>query len=162
MEFTPGQLSTLKEIGIPVWELRTANTEPAVSSVDAEPDEQLLQCHCMVMVESQITNEQAQRLLHAMLLAIGISSQQTVIVTPEQLAQLHNLPSQNKVLLVLGAALAQSLFDDGVSRGQTHQTLRSQLTTVISSSLDELLSSPENKAFVWQDLQLVKANLSHQ
>ncbi len=161
MELNPGQLSTRNEMGIPVWELRTANTEPTISSVDAEPDEQLLQCHCMVMVESQTTNEQAQRLLHAMLSAIGITAQQIAIVTPEQLAQLHNLPSQNNVLLVLGTALAQSLFDDGVIRGQIHQTLRSQLTTVISFSLEDLLNSPENKALVWQDLQLVKANLSH-
>ena len=81
------------------------------------------------------------------------------IVSPEHWPQIRNLASQQKVLVVFGSKLAQSLLGDSAVRGAIHQTLASQLATVVTFSLDELLTSPENKALAWQDLQLAQRAL---
>jgi uracil-DNA glycosylase len=47
-----------------------------------------------------------------------------------------------------------------VVRGQCHQTVDAPIPIIVSFSLDELLSSPENKALVWQDLLLAKQLLN--
>jgi len=163
MDLTPGQLSSLKEMGIPVWEFRTAEAEQTDSVVEqlvsTEPSEQLLNCDWVVLIDAQAYSEQARQLLHAMLYAIGVEHNQVAIIDSEQLASLQNLPSQNKVLFVLGEQLAQSLLSDTVSRGAIHQAFNTQITTVVSFSLDELLASPVNKALAWQDLQLAKQAL---
>ncbi|NQZ54608.1 MAG: DNA polymerase III subunit psi [Piscirickettsiaceae bacterium] len=163
MELNLGQLSTLNEMGIPVWELRS-NAAVELSAVNdelspIELSEQQLMCDCWVMIESQLESQQAERLLHAMLNTIGITQEKITIVNPAQIPQLQSLPSQNKVLLVLGDSLAQSTFGDTVIRGKAHTILDSELTTIVSFALDDLLALPENKALAWQDLQLVKQYL---
>lgn len=150
-------------MGITVWEFRTTESEQAVfvdkQLASTEPSEQLLNCDWVVLIDGQNYSEQAQRLLHAMLFAIGIEQNQVVIIDSDQLAQLQNVSSQGKVLIVLGELLAQSLLGETISRDTVHQTLNPQISTVVSFSLAELLDSPENKALAWQDLQLAKRAL---
>jgi len=164
LDLTPRQLSSLSEMGIPVWEFRSNEPEqptPVVEKiVQVEPSEQLLNCDWIVLIDGQNCSEQRRQLLHAMLFAIGIEQHQVAIIDSDQLAQLQNVPPQRKVLIVLGELLAQSLLGDTVSRDAVHQTLNSQISTVVSFSLAELLASPENKALAWQDLQLAKQALS--
>ena len=164
MDLRPGQLSALAEMGIPVWELRQQTTTGQLAIDDAitsvEIDEQLLQSDWLVLLDKQTHNEQAQRLLQAMLSSIGLSLQNVAIVTDKQLPQLQNLSADRKLLLVFGIVAAQLLLDDQATlddcRGKTHQTMSSHLTTIISFGLDDLLNCPENKILAWQDLQLAK------
>ncbi len=159
MDLTSRQLSSLNEMGIPVWEFRSNESEQAISVVEQEPSEQLLNCDWVVLIDGQNYSEQARQLLHAMLFSIGIEQNQVAIIDSDQLAQLHNVPSQNKILIVLGESLAQSLLGENVSRNAVHKTLNSQISTVVSFSLAELLVHPEKKALAWQDLQLAKQAL---
>lgn len=150
-------------MGIPVWEFRSTEAEQAVfvdkQLASTEPSEKLLNCDWVVLIDGQNYSEQAQRLLHAMLFAIGIEQNQVVIIDSEQLTQLQNVPRQRKVLIVLSEVIAKSLLGESVIRGSVHQTLNSQISTVVSFGLDELLENPENKALAWQDLQLAKQAL---
>ena len=150
-------------MGIPVWEFRSTEAEQTVfvdkQLASTEPSEQLLNCDWVVLIDGQNYSEQAQRLLHAMLFAIGIEHNQVAIIDSQQLAQLQNVPQQRKVLIVLSERIAKSLLGESVIRGSVHQTLNSQISTVVSFSLDELLENPENKALAWQDLQLAKQAL---
>jgi len=160
MELTPGQLSSLNEMGIPVWEFRSTIAEGTTAVVDEvtgqQPSEQLLNCDWVVMIDDQNYGEQAQRLLHAMLLSIGIEEQQLAIIDAKQLTQLQNIPTQRKVLIVLGCDIAKELLGESVVRGLVHKTLDSHISTVVSFALDDLLENPQNKADAWQDLQLAK------
>ena len=67
MELTPSQLSSLNEMAIPVWVLRTENTEPQTG----DNNEQLQCSDCFILLESASIVQQQQRLLQAMLFAIG-------------------------------------------------------------------------------------------
>ncbi len=163
MDLNSRQLSSLKEMGITVWEFRSSKPEEAsiiVDEVIAQPaSDQLLNCDWIVMIDEQHYGEQAQRLLHAMLLSIGIEEHQLVIIDAKQISQLKNIPSQRKVLIVLGSDIAKKVLGESVVRGAVHKTLDSQISTVVSFGLDDLLENPDNKAHAWQDLQLAKRAL---
>ena len=159
MDLTPSQLSSLNEMGIPVWELRTEQFEEKQAGV-TQLVEPLLSCSCVVMVESWTNDEQAQRLLKAIMFAIGLSAEQFTVITPDQLEQLQEPTSKHKLLLVLGERFAQSLWGKSVTRGSPHNMLTSQISTVVSMSIDEILASPENKYLAWQDLLLAKKSLN--
>lgn len=155
MDLTPGQLSSLSEMGIPVWALRN---EGGTVSEDLAPSEQILDAHCFVLIEPDSHNEQLQRLLQALLFSIGLTPDQFVMINSEQLAQLQNNAKQQKVLLVFGESLALSLWGQSVVRGQVHQIIN--IPIIVSFGLNELLSSPDDKALVWQDLLLAKQLLN--
>lgn len=165
MDLQSGQLSALHEMGIAVWQRRPdkiAESVPTEQTANSEPlNEQLSHCNWIVLLDHQAQNEHQQRLLQAMLSAIGLNQQQVAIVTGEQLAQLNDLPAEGKILLVFGSDASQLVLSDTSSfddcHGKTHQTLPSKLTTIVSFGLAELLSSPEKKALAWQDLQLAKS-----
>jgi DNA polymerase III psi subunit len=169
MDLKPGQLSALAEMGIPVWELRQHKTAeldntPEHTINSTEIDEQLLQCDWLILIDKQAHNEQAQRLLQAMLSTIGLSIEHVAMVTHEQVSQLQYLAADRKMLLAFGTVAAQLVLDEKITlddcRGKTHQVSTSQLTTVVSFGLEALLNNPENKVLAWQDLQLAK--LTHQ
>jgi DNA polymerase III psi subunit len=152
MDLTPSQLSSLNEMGIPVWALRTANPENDTS----ETNQQALLTDCLVLIETHSDDQQVYRLLTAMLFSIGLHSEQFTIINSKQLSQLQSSITQQKLLLVLGEEFAQSLWGSSIVRGKSHQTLDADILTVVSYSLEELLASPDNKASVWQDLLLAK------
>lgn len=156
MDLTPRQLSSLSEMGIPVWALRSGS---GAVSEDLAPNEQILDVDCFVLIEPDSHNDQRHRLLQAILFSIGLTPDQFVMINSEQLAQLQNTSTEQKVLLVFGESLAQSLWGKSVARGQVvHQIVN--VPIIVSFSLNELLLSPDNKALVWQDLLLAKQFLN--
>ena len=164
MDLSTRQLSSLQEMGITVWSLRGQDkiaTETNIEVVDnADVNEQILNCQCIVIIDDTQHNEQANSLLYAMLAAVDIKAQDIAVISPAQLPQLNNIVSAQKVLLVLGTELANTV-DETLTRGEIQLILPSQINTIVSLSLDELLTKPENKALAWQDLQLIKQALSH-
>lgn len=163
MELNPRQLSSLNEMGIPVWEFRSSEAEEVVvvveDNLEVYPSEQLLNCDWVVMIDNQNYGEQAQRLLHAMLLSVGVKEHQLAIIDTKQLSQLQTIAAQKKVLIILGSSMAQELLDENIVRGSIHQTMDSKISTVVSYALDDLLENPQKKAHAWQDLQLAKQAL---
>jgi len=167
MDLTARQLSSLQEMGITVWSLRgqdkvtselvseTRETSTVIDSIIS--NEQLLNCQCIVLIDDAQHHEQAKQLLYAMLAAIDIQAANVVLLSSTQLPQLNNIVSTQKVLFILGA----ELLDEPLARGAIHQILSSQINTIVSLGLNELLSKPENKILAWQDLQLIKSTLNH-
>jgi DNA polymerase III psi subunit len=155
----PGQLSKLTEMGIPVWELRSQATSPAdAAPVNAEFYGPLPAVDCLMVVAEQDNGDEAKRLLHAMLFAIGLTPRNSAIVSPQQLNQLITTPHQHKVLVAFGEQLVpQALSSQAIDRGHIYSTSDSALKIIISLSLTALLNSSEKKALAWQDLQLLKA-----
>jgi len=165
MELTPRQLSSLSEMGIPVWEFRTTEQDDAVQApIDAivtmEPNEQLLKSDWIVLINSQQYGEQERQLLHAMLFSIGVAEDQLTIIDSDHLAMLEKVPSKKNVLLVLGEDMAKSLLDKAHSRGTIHKSFDSQISTVVSFDLTLLLNDSEHKLSAWHDLQLAKQALA--
>jgi len=155
MELTPSQLSSLNDMGIPVWALRGSDSECSSGA-----EQYAASCDCLVLIESHNDEQKYNRLLNAMLFAIGLKAQDYECITVDQLSQLQNTDNQKRVLLVFGEQLAQSLWGRSVIRGEPHRTVNSEISTVVSFSLNELLSSPQNKALAWHDLQLAKELLN--
>ncbi len=155
----PGQLSTLTEMGIPVWELRSQATSSAnTTPVNAEFYEPLPAVDCLIVVAEQDDSEEAKLLLHAMLYSIGLTPHNSAIVSPQQLSQLLTTPHQHKVLLAFGEQLVpQALHPQAIDRGHIYSSSDSALKIIISLSLTTLLNTPDKKALAWQDLQLLKA-----
>lgn len=155
----PEQLSTLNEMGIPVWELRLQATSPAdITPVNAEFYEPLPAVDCLMLVADQDDTDEAKRLLHAMLFSIGLTSHNSAIVYPQQLSQLLASTHQHKVLVAFGEQLVpQALSSQATDRGHIYSSSDSALKIIISLSLTSLLTSPNKKALAWQDLQLLKA-----
>ena len=163
MQLTPRQLSSLNEMGIPVWEFRSTKAEKTAGVVAEiivqQPSEQLLNCDWVVMIDHNHYGEQAQRLLYAMLLSMGIEEHQFAIIDVKYSVQLQNIDSKRKVLIVLGNDIAKELLGEPLVPGTIHKILNSQISTIISFSLDDLLENPQNKVHAWQDLQLAKQAL---
>jgi len=159
----PGQLSTLTEMGIPVWEFRSHETSNpsetnTIQSLDAEVYEPLPAVDCLMVVAEQDDIDEAKRLLHAMLFSIGLTPNNSAIVSPKQLNQLLASSTQHKVLIAFGEQLVpKALNSQATDRGHIYSSSDSTLKIIISLSLATLLRSPDKKALAWQDLQLLKA-----
>ena len=155
MELTPSQIFSLNEMGIPVWALRSEDSE-----YSSDANQYVASCDCLVLIEADKQNQKISRLLRAMLFSIGLSVEHYEIINTEQLSQLQNATDQQRLLLVFGEQFAQSLWGSSVVRGTSHTTVNPQISTVLSLSLDELITSPQNKVLAWQDLQLAKQILN--
>lgn len=158
----PGQLSTLTEMGIPVWEFRSQETSSPTTidsvNVNAEFYEPLPAVDCLMVLAEQDDGDEAKRLLHAMLFSIGLTPSNSAIVSPQQLNQLQTTPHQHKVLVAFGDQLVpKDLNSQATDRGHIYSSSDSALKIIISLSLTALLNSPEKKALAWQDLQLLNA-----
>lgn len=159
----PGQLSTLTEMGIPVWEFRSqATSSPTdantIAPINAEFYVPLPAVDCLMVVAEQDDSDEAKRLLHAMLFSAGLTANNSAIVSPKQLSQLLTSPSQHKVLVAFGEQLVPRalLNSQAIDRGHIYSSPDSDLKIIISLSLTALLNSPDKKALAWQDLQLLK------
>jgi DNA polymerase III psi subunit len=157
----PGQLSTLTEMGIPVWELRSQEkSSPATTTIEtvhAELYQPLPVVDCLMVVAEQDDSDEARRLLNAMLFSIGLTPNNSAIVSPKQLSQLVTSPTQHKVLVAFGEQLVpQTLSSQATDRGHIYSSSDLALKIIISLPLKTLLKSPDKKALAWQDLQLLK------
>ena len=161
MQLTSRQLSSLNEMGIPVWEFRTkkSQSEPvAVSNNSAiKNNAQLVERNWIALIDADNYNEQARRLLQAMFFSIGIEQHQIAIIDEMQFEQLKQVDVEEKVLIIFGDALAQKILGKLVSRGTLlDKTSQINITTLVSFDLIELLYEPSKKADAWQDLQRIK------
>jgi len=142
-------------MGIPVWEFRTQATE-AVSDVTLSPEtiEKITRCQWFFIVDLQHYKENEQRLLQAMLFAVGLDFEHIALLSPEQfkVAEQGESLAKRKVVFILGKLL---LNQDNVP----YQSDNEKLSAITSFSLTELLNKPENKAQVWQDLKLAKVTI---
>tara|TARA_R110002050_G_scaffold1244_4_gene8668 strand:+ start:104356 stop:104862 length:507 start_codon:yes stop_codon:yes gene_type:complete len=156
----PGQLSTLTEMGIPVWELRSQASSSLVETIEpsiTQSYEPLPNVDCLMVVADEDFNDEAQRLLQAMLFSIGLTANNSAIVSPKQLSLLQTETSQHKIVVAFGDQLIpQALNALAIDRGHIYSSADSTVNIIISLSLRSLLASPAKKALAWQDLQLVK------
>lgn len=146
-----GQLSILTEMGIPVWELRLQGVSAELTASEVEFTDQLPAVDCLIVVAEHDHNDEAIRLLHAMLFSIDVLPNNSAIVSSQQLNQLSVSSDQHKLLIVFGEQRGPVNLSNQ-NNGQIQ--IANQIT--ISSSLTTLLSSPAKKASAWQALQLVK------
>ncbi len=159
MKLNLSQEQVLNEMAIPIWVRRQRSAQ---TNDDHLPiiDERLNAVDCLILIDGQTYNEQAHRLLDAMLFSIGLCSDQVALIKLEQIAEIAGILTDKKLLLVFGQSAIEALTGKKnlVSdyRGKTHKNPNVACTTIVSIGLDVLLESPENKASVWQDLQLVK------
>lgn len=159
----PRQLSTLTEMGIPVWELRKAeNATPIREAASAEIYEPIPAVDYLIVLAEQDNHQQAKRLLQAMLFSIGLTSDNAAIVLANQLHQLSetvDLAKQHKLLIAFGDDLVpETLNSQKMLRGHIYSAHNLPLKMMTSFSLTTLLNAPDKKALAWQDLQLFKAN----
>jgi hypothetical protein len=68
MELTSSQLSSLNEMGIPVWALRGEDIE-----YSSDANQYVASCDCLVLIDADKDNQKISRLLQAMLHAIGLN-----------------------------------------------------------------------------------------
>ena len=161
------QVSLLTEMGIPVWELRTSDEiateaiEPPVVDIAALL-QRVAQSDWLICCENVLT-EQGHRLLQAMLSTIELSLADVCLLSLTELNKLietAEIEPQQKVVLLLGEQAVKQAFNESAQvsnyRNEAHAISPSQLATVVSFSLENLLQSPENKVLAWQDLQLAK------
>ena len=150
MELSTRQLSSLNEMGIPVWEFRTekvthsAGVDEAV--IPAELYEYIAGIGILLIVDTQYYQVAEQRLLNAMLFSVGLSFEHIAIVNPHQFLSLDKseLDLTSKKIMVLGRDLLDLNAD---------QSKRMK----VSMSLTELLNKPADKAIAWRDLQFLKS-----
>ena len=160
------QVSLLSEMGIPVWQLRQQAIVEEVSknSPYEEVDNKALLARIapakwLICHDSENT-QQTQRLIQAILLAMNIAFTDTCSITPAELKALESETISNlehKQLWVFGEAIIKQLFGDAASveqlRYEPQFALSSKLTTSVSLDLASLLTMPEAKKKLWQDLR---------
>jgi DNA polymerase III psi subunit len=159
MQLDPRQLSTLDEMGIPVWELRNQLISSS-STITVELDEQQIAANCFIVHDNENHTQQKQQLLTAMMAAIGVDINTAALVRPEQLHSLSALQLKNKLLFVFGKRFCTELLSeqkefDGMT-AQVHFLKDSSLGVVVIDELSELIHNPEKKQLAWQALKSAK------
>jgi DNA polymerase III psi subunit len=159
MQLEPRQLSTLEEMGIPVWELRNQLIS-STSAIAVELDEQQVNANVYIVHDSENHTEQKQQILTAMLAAIDIDINTTAAIRPEQFQFLKSQPLENKLLFVFGKRfrsdfLSKQKPDD--LKAEVHSLKGSELNVVFMDDLSELIQHPETKQFAWQILKNAKS-----
>jgi hypothetical protein len=158
MQLNSSQLSILAEIGIAVWELRTASNDSVenlrVKHVTEKTELSRLRYSqsWIVVVDTLEANTAEQRLLYAMLQAINVNLDDVGVVARADFARLDLAQEINKVMLVFGKS-----NDLSETFGQSNkQASQDSILTIFTLGLDELLSNPVKKALAWQHLILAK------
>jgi len=165
MKLDSKQLSSLQEMGIPVWELRNTQVQKPQSEDEAAPvsklsQQQLLENYCFVMIDAESHTEQAQQLLVAILFSVGLSLEHIILIQEEDLSQLETLNDPQKILIIMGVEVKEPSSQPLVKNSQVHQIVNANIAVLRTLSLTSLLSQPQGKEVVWQDLKLVKEFLN--
>jgi DNA polymerase III psi subunit len=163
------QVFLLSEMGIPVWHLRQKlMVEKVLADSDAEQvDNKVLLSRIKpakwLICHDSDNSQQTQRLMQSLFLALNIAWTDICSVTAAELKQLESeaiVNTENKQLLVFGESIIKQLFGDAATleqlRFEPQTALQSKLTTSASLSLDMLLTTPETKKQLWQDLRHLK------
>jgi DNA polymerase III psi subunit len=165
MQLEPRQLSTLDEMGIPVWELRNQLIS-STSAIAIELDEKQINADFLIVYDSDNHTEQKQQLLAAMMAAIDININATSVVRYEQFQSLKSPGQQsleNKLLFVFGKRFRTEFLSKQKSSNEmtaeVHCLKDSRLNIVFIDDLSELIQQPEKKQLAWQTLKCAKATV---
>jgi len=159
MQLEPRQLSTLEEMGIPVWELRNQLIS-STSAIAVELDEQQLNANVYIIFDGENHTEQKQQLLVAMMAAIDINT--TAVIRPDQFQSLKSQPLKNKLLFVFGKRFHSHFVSEQTTEDMkvgVHSLKESELNVVFIDDLSELIQRPETKQLAWQVLKNAKATI---
>lgn len=173
MDLNSRQLFALNEMGIPVWELRSDDgSHSAATPVDVvavnhdEILEQISSCRLIVLTASTVTNEQENRLLHALVFSLGLKLNELLLMTNDEFVVIEDKLSDSpqKLLLILGREAASELVEgfelNDAGNTKPYITKVSQWPAYISYSLEVLLKQTELKQMAWQDLKVIKPKLA--
>jgi len=168
----PRQLLLLTEMGIPVWALRSTDEIPVDTIEQPIVDigallERVTESDWLICVDNKLT-EHTHRLLQAMLLTVDVSHADICLLSLAELKELADtseIETNQKVLFLLGEGAVKQAFDQSAHlanyRNEIHLMPRSQLATIVSFSLEDLIQAPENKVLAWRDCQLAKKRQQH-
>lgn len=171
---TARQVSLLSEMGIPVWQLRQSQAKKAKEKQQPDKSEQQDVATLSARIESvnwlichdSEHSEQIKRLMHGMLLSIDVERTEVCLLTIADLIKLATMEishSEQKRLLLFGEQTVKQVFGDAATveqlRYEPQLSFKSKLTTSVSLNLDLLLTTPEQKKQVWQDLCRAKQPL---
>ena len=159
MQLEPRQLSTLDEMGIPVWELRnTASNLPTVEPVVL--NEQQLQADWLIVHGNENHTQEKQQLLSAIMKAIGVEISEVAVINQQQLPSLSTQSLANKMVLVFGKQFLSVLLPEHTSAddssAEVHSLNDSGLNMIVTHDFYDLLQRPEKKRDVWQALKLAQ------
>jgi DNA polymerase III psi subunit len=162
MQLEPRQLSTLDEMGIPVWELRKQLIS-STSAMQVDLDERQVNSACLVVYDSENHTEQKQQLLAAMMAAIDVDIDATAVIRSEQFQTLKSQSLENKLLFVFGKRFRTEFLSKQKSSNEmtaeVHCLKDSGLNMVFIDDLSELIQYPEKKQLAWQTLKCAKATV---
>jgi DNA polymerase III psi subunit len=162
MQLEPRQLSTLDEMGIPVWELRNQLIS-STSAVQVDLDERQVNSAWLIVYDNENHTEQKQQLLTAMMAAIDVDINATAVIRLEQFKTLKSQSLENKLLFVFGKRfrtefLPKQKYSNEMT-AEVHCLKDSGLNMVFIDDLAELIQHPEKKQLAWQTLKCAKATV---
>lgn len=158
MQLEPRQLSTLEEMGIPVWELRNQLISSS-SAIAIELDDQQINANIYIVHDSENHTEQKQQLLVAMMAAIEVNINTTAVIRPDQFQSLKFQPLENKLLFVFGKRFRSNFLLEQTTdeiKAEVQKIQKPQLNVVFIDDLSELIQRPESKQLAWQVLKNAK------
>ncbi|OUR88999.1 hypothetical protein A9Q92_01855 [Methylophaga sp. 42_8_T64] len=159
MQLEPRQLSTLDEMGIPVWELRnTASNLPIAEPVVL--NEQQLSADWLIVHGSENHTQAKQQLLSAILKAIGVEISDVAVINQQQLPSLSTQSLANKTVLVFGNQFLSELLPEHANSddafAEVHRLNNAGLNMIVTHDLSDLIQQPEKKRDTWQALKLAQ------
>ncbi len=182
---SPNQFAILDAMGIPVWientqdgvdtVIQADSVEGEFLSFDSVQDEPGLQkreetaavlpllgnssaSRMLIGVDLSLAgNTMNSRLLLAMLSALGLRTNELVILAWDKsyqllLANFLETASVTQIML-LGEPVTEDCLQQSINKLHHQKQLFLTVDTWVSYHPDELLKQPENKAAAWQDLQ---------
>lgn len=156
MQLEPRQLSTLSEMGIPVWELR----KPLSSSTAVALTEQQINSDWLLIHDDENHTEQKQQLLTAMLASINIDINTAALIAHDQFQALISQPLEKKMLLVFGQRFLSQLLPEQEnakeSSSEVYELSGSELRVIVTHDLSDLIQQPDKKRNTWTALKLAQ------
>lgn len=160
MQLSQRQQQTLAALDIPVWKRR--QTVPVMNDVVVTEDIAItanidLSPAVWVVTASTVVDDKAQRLLGAMLKAVGLSRKAVAMLNCEQIQAVAEAEMYDKTVLVLGnlSELVPETTDPAQPEKIAHHA---DSHWIVTYSLSEIMARPSLKASVWQALKLLKTS----
>lgn len=154
MSLQPYQLSALAQMGIPVWERRSAQSD-AVHAGVTEALSLNPGSNCLLLIDNDALVPAQQKLLAAMLRAINVDLSQLTWLNTTHVEAIKNYTGQPIVLLVCGFQSIEQL----ALTTEPVQSLNRDVVAATLPDLDLMLSEPSRKADAWLALKQVQAQV---